>query len=141
MGLAYTNNDEFNKIFKKYNITEEEYSQIITNDLLFDMGQIYMRYNLMKMQGNRWYRIIVNFIVRILGEQRASEICVKNVLKALFTQHGITDCLDMCRELLNNSILEIEDYYEVINIQEVINLLEVQLDRVKQRSKTYENNN
>ena len=38
--LAYTNNEEFNNIFRKYHITQEEYTSIINNNLLFDMTAI-----------------------------------------------------------------------------------------------------
>lgn len=129
MRIAYTNNEEFNKIFKKYNISKEQYSDIIMNNLLFDMTEIIIYY-IVNIENHRMVNFLANIHIASFGKQRFMEVCMKNVLKSLFTQHGIMELMDFCKALLNMSIQEIETPYETINIQKVVNLLEIQLGRV-----------
>lgn len=131
MKIAYTNNAEFNKIFKRYNISEEQYSEIMTNNLLFDMTAIIIYY-LANIENGRMIKSVTNLHIALCGKERFREICMKNTLKALFTKHGILQLFDICQLLLNMQIQEIEmpPFRDKVNIQKVINLLVVQLARV-----------
>lgn len=130
MKIAYTNNAEFNKIFKRYDISEELYSEIMTNNLLFDMTAIVIYY-LANIENGRMIKSVTDYIA-LCGKERFREVCMKNTLKALFTKHGILQLFDICQLLLNMQIQEIEmpPFRDKVNIQKVINLLEVQLARV-----------
>lgn len=121
--IAYIDNEEFNNIFRKYHITQEEYTSIINNNLLFDMTAI-LKFSVTI--NTTLLRRFINFYKKRRGEQRTNEIFMKKTLEALFNQKGLIGCINICNNLLfekHIEVIEKSSCYDCVYIEKVRSLL------------------